>query len=628
MNAPALPPLLRVLLAVALWSGVVSVVLPGCQAATPPPRYQVLHLHGTPYQRGLQHGQQLRSQIRSFYTRMLATSLLPYLNRQQHDIAAVLKTYAGPDYANGQFSTLLLRESAASLQASIPQPYLDEMHGIADGSGMTFQDILVLNTFLDTTLAARGITYFLQQLQAPQLMQIQWLGANQDGRDNDDDGTTDEANEGVLDYGADVTATLVELDPHAKLVLRLGDDDGVDAATVRLLVDGKVYTQGSPGLVVVPWPEKGGPSATDLRVEFQPPQPLDPAKPVSFLVQASDRKLSVEPPPAHAHAMRPEQFTITTQGAGLHRWQVPNRGVSDGNSQPPAHGFALRKTATLDGKPLLAHHFSLLDAGVAHDHALVQIHHPESGPDFAMIGWAGLVYGLSGMNGRGLAIAVDHSDTLNNPLTDQFRKLLFNAKLMSAGTPIGIAGRIVLEQAGTAQEGAALLQKLPHSFGWNVLLADAAGDLRVVEAHSDILGEQPPAVYTPNPQDPGSSDGHGQPWASVGPDDLRMAAHFRKNAEDLEISVGYDVRPQRFWSSYFFPSVRVMADMGDEIVKGYGKFDLQRAIAVLRQPGMVDRNDSMTATVFQPADHTFHAAIGQVPATDAPFDTFTLPRWP
>jgi hypothetical protein len=493
---------------------------------------------------------------------------------------------------------------------------------------MTFEDILVLNTFLDTTLAARGITYFLQQLQAPQLLQIQWVGADHDGRDNDDDGLTDEANEGTLDYAADATATLVEVDPTAKLVLRLSDDDGVDPQTVRLLVDGKVYTRDTPGLSVEPWPGKSGPSTTDLRVQWQPAQPPQPGKPLSFLVQASDLKIAVEPPPAHAHAMRPEQFTVTTQGANLHRWQVPNRGVSDGNSQPPAHGFALRKTATLDGKPLLAHHFSLLDAGVAHDHAVVQIHHPESGPDFATIGWAGLVYGMSGMNGRGLALGIDHSDTLNNPLTDRFRTDLFNAKLVSAGTPIGIAGRMVLEQAGTVAEAAALLRKLPHSFGWNVLLADAAGGLAVVEAHSDILHEQPPVVFTPDPQDPDSADSHGQPWSSVGADDLRIGAHFRAHADDLEISIGYDVRPQRFWSSYYFPSVRVMADMAEAIAKGYGKFDVASAIAVLRQPEMVDRNDSMTAAVFEPATLTLHAAVGQIPATDAPFDAFTLARWP
>ena len=98
--------------------------LSGCQTAQPPPRYRVLHLTGTPKERGRQHGQQLRSEIRSFYTRMLKISLLPYLNRNQKDIAAVLKVYDGPEYANGKFSDRLLRESALSLEKFIAPEHL------------------------------------------------------------------------------------------------------------------------------------------------------------------------------------------------------------------------------------------------------------------------------------------------------------------------------------------------------------------------------------------------------------------------------------------------------------------------------------------------------------------------
>ena len=498
------------------------------------------------------------------------------------------------------------------------------MHGIAEGAEIPYEDVLVLNTFLDTTLAARAITYFLQSIQSPQLLTVAVEGAAQDGADNDDDGQTDEANEGTVEYAASATATLIEVAADATVVLRLSDEDGVDPATVRVLVDGQVFTRETPGLTVVPWPNKNGPSTTDLRVAWKPITPLQQGHTVSFLVQASDLKMVQDPAPPHPHAMRPEQLAMTIAGAGLHRWQVSNHGIADGNSQPPAHAFALRGTATLDGKPLLAHHFSLLDAGVAHDHAVVQIHHPSQGPEFAMIGWAGLIYGLSGMNGRGLALAIDHSDTLNNPLTDRFRLELFQAKLVSAGMPVGLTGRVVLEQAGTVAEAAQILAKLPQTFGWIVLLTDAQGGMAAVEAHSDILKQQPPAVYSADPKLPGNVDRHGQPWSSVGVDDLEIAAHFRKNADDLELSIAFDLRPQRFWSSYFFPSVRVMAGMARAIQKDYGKFDVTRAMAVLREPAMVDRNDSMTATIFQPATGKFYAALGQMPATDAPFDAFQL----
>lgn len=613
-------------------------VLSACEAAKPPPRYEVVHLHGTPYQRGLEHGQKLSAKVHSFYTRMLSVSLLPYLNRLQTDIASVLTRYRQPEYANGQFSLRLLRESAHELEKSIPAEYLEEMHGIADGASqggmpISYEDVLVLNTFLDTTMAARAITFFLQAVQAPVLMHIGVTGAGADGADNDDDGKTDEAGEGSLNFAADTTATLVEVATDAALVLRLADDDGVDPATVRVLINGHVYSHGHPALHIEPWPYKSGPSTTELRVTWTPPTPaqvskdwlpLPPAAAVAFLVQCSDLKIAEQPLPAHPHAMRPQQFTIGTRGLGKARWQVVNRGVSDGNSQPPSHGFALRNSATLDGSPLLAHHFSLLDAGVAHDHAIVQIHHPAAGGQaFAVIGWAGMVYGMSGMNEAGLAIAVDHSDTLNNPLTDHFRKELFAAHLTSAGTPMGIALRQVMEKSTTANAGYLKLAAIPHTFGWNVLMVDAAKAIVAVELHSDILGTSPALAYTPNGQI-GDLDSHGRPWASFGPDDLTIAAHFRRQADDLELSVGFDLRPQRFWSSYFFPSVRAMVDTYQAIASGYGKFNVERAIAVLRLPQIVDRNDSMTAVVFEPALRRFHVALGTVPATDSPFDVVTF----
>ena len=79
----------------------------------------------------------MESLIKSFYTTLLTTSLIPYLNRNQPDIAAYLHTYDAtlhPEYGNGQFSVLLLQQSAKALEASIPQAYIDEMKGIADGA--------------------------------------------------------------------------------------------------------------------------------------------------------------------------------------------------------------------------------------------------------------------------------------------------------------------------------------------------------------------------------------------------------------------------------------------------------------------------------------------------------------
>ena len=70
--------------------------------------------------------------------------------------------------------------------------------------------------------------------------------------------------------------------------------------------------------------------------------------------------------------------------------------------------------------------------------------------------------------------------------------------------------------------------------------------------------------------------------------------------------------------------MREFALLGDEISKRYGKLDVDVAMEILRTNGLYDAHDSMNATIYQPASLTFRVALGQVPATDGPFDAFSL----
>lgn len=615
-----------------------AVLSVGC-AAEPPPRYQVLRLTGSDYDRGFQHGQQLSSQIKSFYSTLLTTSLIPYLNRNQPDIAAYLTTYdpvEHPEYGNGQFSLLLLRESAVSLEPSIPKAYLDEMHGIADGSGVSYQDILVLNTFVDTVLAARGITYFLQQAGAPRVTELEWLGASLtgDGVDNNGDGATDEAEESLIaTYGSLPHATWVEVPPAAKLRVRLHDDDAkVETASVRVLVDGQVFTEASPELQMVTPTDSAGEALIHDTDVILTPKSAWAGPIVTIQVQAGDNKLVVNPPPSHVHRMRTEQFTLSLKGFGKPPHEVPNRGISDGTSQPPSIGFAVRGSATPDAQVRLGHHFSLLDAGTSHKHTVVQIHKPLQGPSYIFVGWVGMAYGFAGLNSQGVAYGCNHSDTLNNPLAGEFLKDFFGAKLLSSGLPVGFLLREVLAKSTTAEEAATLAYDTTPTFGWNFLFADKGGQLRAAEIRRDIgvggiitnPGEGR-AKWSPDANDPAGVDTWGRPWASQKTDDLRIGAHFGPLANDFAMDLGvFNLRPQRNWSSFYFSSVRSMANLADQITSSYGKFDLATMIATLREPVLVDSHDSMTAVVIEPGLGKFHAAVGTVPATDSTFDTFDL----
>jgi len=202
------------------------VALTGCAPPEEPARAHVVVLRGSPYERGFQHGARFKAHIRSLYTRLLTASILPFLNREQLNIAPILSVYNGPDYRDGQFSDRLLLESGRHLFDNYVPPELQqEMQGVADGSGLPLDEIIVLNTFVDTMLAFRSVVAFIQHIQTPFVREVD-LGDSleADGVDNDDDGNTDEAGEGLIEpYLAVPHALLREVPVQAPVRLLLED---------------------------------------------------------------------------------------------------------------------------------------------------------------------------------------------------------------------------------------------------------------------------------------------------------------------------------------------------------------------------------------------------------------------
>ena len=83
----------------------------------------VLHLHGTPYEMGFQHGQLLKDKIHA--------NISNYIENESNAIERALS-----------FQPYIPR-----LLKHIPQKYIEEMHGIADGAGIPFKKIVLLNLF-------------------------------------------------------------------------------------------------------------------------------------------------------------------------------------------------------------------------------------------------------------------------------------------------------------------------------------------------------------------------------------------------------------------------------------------------------------------------------------------------
>jgi hypothetical protein len=596
---------LRALRSLALAS---LLVLGSCTADPAPPTRETVILKGSAYERGLQHGQQLSSKIKSFYTTLLTSSLFPYLGREQPDIATLLKNYNDPRYQDGQFAYQLLLESAKSLEHSLPLAARDELRGISDGSGLSYDQVLVLNTFVDSTLAVRGIALAIRLSRAPVLERIEFVGLDTDGADNDDDGLVDEPGEGVLSpYSPPRGATFVEIPPHTTVKVQLRDPDGVDPSLVRVqlgaqLLDTQKTSQADGGLEVT--------AVVDAT----------PAAASLLVVSAGDTKILHEPAPDHASFMRDTEILFTTKGTGLKpldvRWPV----LDDKRTRPPSVALSLAGPATQGGAPFIAQNFALLDASTAHKHTVLFVHEPPTGPKFAVVGWAGVAWGFSGMNDRGVGYACNPSDTLDNSVVGSvFEQVadLDHAKLVAAGTPLGFAMRRVLETSTSVDAGVTTVGTFKHPYGWACALGDSAGGQRVVEVDSDIFKEGSSGIYEYGTADHLSSNGDG---------DLVIGSDYAKNQDDISRFniAGQKVVPQREWTGLYFRSRRATSYLLNQVKAKYGALDVASVEALMADPTVVDASDSMNSVVLDLKGRKVYSAMGQEPATAGPFEMFDL----
>ncbi len=603
--------------------------LSACHSPLPEPLTRaVLHLHGDGYQRGLQHGQQQRHRIRAFYTRLLDVALFANLGREQPAIAGFLTHYQRPEYQDGNFSYQLLVEMAHSVATTLPQELLDELRGISDGCGLTYDQVLVLNTFADTVMAVRAIASTLRLSRGPRLQSVQFLGMK------DGQGAPSKA----ISYVplAHALTTSVPLDAGVRLVLN--DSDGVDPATVRVVMAevGKppeVYVAGSPGYAAQP------DGATGLAVTVTRPGGLPAAKAMSLLVFSGDLTVVSDPPPAHARFGREEGFAFTTAGDPRAASEVPNTAPNDGRSQPPPIAAAVRGSASADGMLRLAQHFALLDAGASSDATLVLVHHPKDGPAFATVSWAGIAFGFAGMSASGLSWTCNFSDTLDNAIVkDLLPKVskLSTAQLSATGWPIGFALRHAAAQSATVDGAIAALSPLQHLMGWQCLLGDASGAMRGVEVDADarlIPSKTVDGLHVIG----GEASAPGPTAAGDTADELRMSVHYVENLVDVDPAIataatalleptGVPVRidQQRVVSTYWLKSLRTFGQLGDAIRQGRGTWDLASLQRLVAEPRFVDTSDSMYAVVLEPKARRLYHATGALPATDAEWQLLDL----
>jgi hypothetical protein len=585
-----------------------------CVPATAPPTRETLVLRGTPYERGLEHGTKLKSKVHSFYTTLLTNSLIPYLSREQPDIASLLKEYEKPKYQNGAFGYELLLDSAKSMERSLTPAMKEEMKGIADGSELSYDQVLILNTFVDSVLAVRGVALAIRYARAPLIESVTFVGAENDAQDNDGDGMVDEPNEQLIKpYSAELTAQAVELPATVKFEIVLKDTDGVDPTTVRLYLRNELFTTESPEVKfeVV--------DATRLKLVLTPRAPLPLTETVTLAISAGDKVIRENPAPARASFMRDEEIVFTVRGANKKKYDVLRPVLTDGRTRPPPFGIAVRGSAS-NNQILMAQHFSLLDANTAHKHTVLLEHHTESGASFVTIGWAGTIFGLSALSSKGFGYVCNPSDSLDNSVLGGVIENIADlsvAKLVAKGMPIGLVGRTVLENATDVASAKKIIDESKHAYGWACALADKSGAIEAVEVDSDIFKSGIDVVGF----SAGEKRSSGGYFGSVRNDDVVIGSSYAKNVEDIltiELS-GQRIVPQRQWSGFFHRSRRVIGGAMRRLDASYGNVTVESLEQLISDPELVDASDSMNAVVLDVLNQKVYSAMGTVPATASEF---------
>lgn len=124
--------------------------------------------------------------------------------------------------------------------------------------------------------------------------------------------------------------------------------------------------------------------------------------------------------------------------------------------------LVLESERSATGSPILGRNLDIFSAGVLQQYGLVVVCRPEGKIAFVSVAFPGVFGVFSGMNERGLALA----------LHGVFRSGNGSANFDPKGTPCTMVLRRVLEECSTVQEAEALLQKSRHTTVLSVVLCD------------------------------------------------------------------------------------------------------------------------------------------------------------
>ena len=285
---------------------------------------------------------------------------------------------------------------------------------------------------------------------------------------------------------------------------------------------------------------------------------------------------------------------------------------------PPAcSNFACWGKWTTDGRLLHGRNLDWNIEGDAQDDHVILVWRPKDGTPFMMVGWAGGIGSVSGMNSKGITMG---EMTLPSP------DATFD------GLPLFLQMRLTLETAATLEEAVAFMEKCSRTTGWNFIL----GDGKIPSGRALETDAQYCTVFAPMDEKETAKTGH---WGME--DMVRRTNHPVGREQLLRLGIGMGeefgltitedtdiemllplLTGQDSWKRY--------ECLSREIEKQPGKVDIVQALQLLATPPVYNK-DTLHSMVFDPKNNTLYVANAgnnpPVTATDRPYTRIDLSPW-
>lgn len=252
----------------------------------------------------------------------------------------------------------------------------------------------------------------------------------------------------------------------------------------------------------------------------------------------------------------------------------------------------------------------------AQNGAVIFVWRPKGGTPYMMLGFAGTIGSVTGMNAQGITFG---------EMTSISTQETFD------GIPLLVLMRRVLEKASTLDEAVAILKEGPRTTGWNFIL----GDGKVPDGRALEVDAVDCEVFTT--EDPKESEETGH-WAMV--DAVRRTNHpiGLKQIQKLMAAFGpqLGIAPEN-WKNVL-PILQMQNTwqrydgIGKQIQAQPGKFDVSDALRILANPPVGgEKTATLHSCVFDPKNRTAYVSVAgnnpPVPAPLRPYTKIDLTEW-